>query len=361
MYHDMTGLRIRNVAGGQFADMSKANIPRSGEDLPRPSAPPGDSNEPTNPGSPSAPPDPDGEPENPGRAGRRRRRTKRIPLPMAVFSFIFGDDVPPEERYHTRRMIALGAMIRSRGGSVAPIELIPFCDGSILSADPSEYTSQFLDILSHFGGRVETSTLGHVAFVFPKLMPIRRSEPPPNFIQENFWIFSLATDKQILKVVVLGAVNLGLIIMFYFLKVSIAAESSLEHRRGDFLIVTLCVNLAWKWYYPLLTHAVAFFLIPATRSWLYRRWNKEVVMRNRKRLQAAKHVYNLRHGIASFDGFEHHLRCFQFATSLAQHLEGQSIYTTSTKELEKETRLVIQAEQSHQKTEKEARERFVRI
>lgn len=360
MYHDMTGLRIRNVAGGQFADVSKANIPRSVEGVPRASAPP-DPDEPTDSGSPSAPPDPDGEPEIPELPGRRRRRTKRIPLYMAVFSFIFGDDIPPEERYHTRRMIALGSMIRDRGGSVAPVELIPFSDGSMLSTDPSEYTSRFLDILSHFGGRVETSTLGHVALVFPKLMPIRRSDPPPNFIQENFWIFSFATDKQILKVVVLGAVNLGLIIMFYFLKVSIAAESSLEHRRGDFLIVTLCVNLAWKWYYPLFAHAVAFFLIPATRSWLYRRWNREVVKRNRKRLQGAKHVYNLRHGIASFEGFEHHLRCFQFASSLAQHLEGHGIYTTSTKELEKETRLVIQAEQSHQKIEKDARERFVRI
>lgn len=360
MYRDMTGLRIRNVSGGEFVDVSKANIPGTGDGNPRPPAPP-DPGGPTDPGSPSAPPDPDGEPENPEVPGVRRRRTKRIPLYLAVFSFIFGDGVPPEERYHTRRMIALGAMIRSRGGSVAPIELIPFGDGSLLSTDPSEYTSRFLDILSNFGGRIETSNLGHVAFVFPKLMPIRRTDPPPNFIQENFWVFSFATDKQILKVIVLGAVNLGLIILFYFLKVTIAAESSLEHRPGDFVIVTLCVNLGWRLYYPLLIHAVGFFLIPAIRSSLYKRWNKEVEKRNLKRLVAAKHIYNIRHGIDSIDGFEHHLRCFQYATSLAQHLEGHGIYTTQTKEIDKETKLVIQAEQSHQKIEKDARERFLRI
>jgi len=357
MYHDMTGLRIRNVSGGEFADVSKAHFP-SDPGNPQPSAPP-DPAGPTEPGS--APPDPDGEPWNPEIPGVRRRRTKRLPLYLAVFSFIFGDAVPSEERYHTRRMIALGAMIRSRGGSIAPVELIPFSDGRLLSTNTSEYTSRFLDILSHFGGRIETSNLGHVAFVFPKLMPIRRSEPPPNFVQENLWVFSLATDEQILKVIVLGAVNLGLIILFYFLKIFVAAESSLEQRPGDFEIVTLCVNLVWRFYWPLLIHAVGFFAVPTIRSWLYRRWNKDVVNRNRKRLWAAKHIYNIRHGIDSFDGFEHHLRCFQFATSLAQHLEGHSIYTTQTKDLEKETRLVIQAEQSHQKTEKDARERFVRI
>lgn len=165
---------------------------------------------------------------------------------MAVFSFIFGDVVPPEERFNTKRMIALASMIRSRGGSVAPIELLPFCVRNVgmLSANAGEYTAKFLDVLAHFDGSTETSHLGHVAFVFPKLMPVKRSDPPPNFVQENFWVFSYATDQQIAKVSGLGIVNLVLVLVLYILKKVLAVESVLDQRRGDLEFVTFCINFA---------------------------------------------------------------------------------------------------------------------
>lgn len=82
------------------------------------------------------------------------------------------------------------------------------------------------------------------------------------------------------------------------------------------------------------------------------------MQRNESRLRAAKHVWNLRKGVSSFDSFEHHFRCYQFASSMAKHLKGEAFYTTRTSDLEKETKLVIDGEDELQKYEKDARRRF---
>merc|ERR1712130_701830 len=108
---------------------------------------------------------------------------------------------------------------------------------------------------------------------------------------------------------------------------------------------TFAINFAWDWYYFLFSHAVLFFLIPLCRSQLYKRWNKRIEKRNKARLKLAKDVWNLRHGVASFPTFEHHLRCLQYATSLSTPLQSDAIYTTQSHNPVEEAEMKLRAEQ----------------
>lgn len=203
--------------------------------------------------------------------GQRKPREQKVPFYLKVFAFVFGPEEPQEDPLERDQRVA--AWIRSRLGVVTTAELVEFSGLPYAEAD-----SEMARLLGAFNGEAHITEEGEVVYSFKELMlsaqqdaAVARGEAPPawrklerprkltgNKARDN-WIVGFFNGFNLLFAMI------SPFIIFPILQI-----------RGTGAMVGLVIV-------PLI-FSLLFFAVPAVRSVVVRRENRQRHARNVRKL-----------------------------------------------------------------------------
>ncbi|MEA5420774.1 hypothetical protein VB712_16195 [Spirulina sp. CCNP1310] len=225
------------------------------------------------------------------RPGRRKSKPVQQRGEMSflesVFSFLFGDGDPNDD-LEERRWRTIGQIIRQHRGAVVAEQIAPYWD----RVDEDE--DFMLSVLARFNGYPEVSELGALVYYFPDLQVTAQEEGEDHYweesqyLREEPWQFSRATQGQQTLALGLGLLNLGGALGLGYLLLS--------QRAIAFELFVRTLGIAWPavWgiYGVLFAYGLGFLLIPGVRSlWLKAR-NPKLEQRNQERCDRAQRLTN---------------------------------------------------------------------
>lgn len=209
----------------------------------------------------------------------RRRAKSDLNFFEAVFSFLFGDG-NPNIKLEERRWREIASVIRKNRGAVVAEQISPYLD-NIGEKYQQEYEDYMLPVLTRFNGQPAVSPQGEIVYYFPELQ-VRAAKKRPQsasvYLEEFPWRFSAATSGQILLSAGLGGVNLvGALVLGSLLRGGIVAA-----KLGG--LVAFVQGIYWL----LLAYGIGFLGIPIARYFWIQWRNRQIIARNRDRLERAR-------------------------------------------------------------------------
>jgi len=231
-------------------------------------------------------------PEN---AARQKQKNKR-PMHKAIFSFIFGED-DPDKDFEEHINKAVISFLQANRGVISLAEYMAFSGENSLNAEKS-----ILSFCSKYEGSPEVTEEGTIVYRFEKLLLRsdinKKSEliPPVKRLK----IFSGNTKKMNRVFIAINAVNL--LFGSYFLYQSFAAGNMIHNLINEtaysiygythyflhFFINEPHIIIRIVLGFIPLIFSLFFWIIPAVRSFLVKKQNEDIKLKNFKRFSFSK-------------------------------------------------------------------------
>jgi hypothetical protein len=163
--------------------------------------------------------------------GNDRSSTDRKPdsLPIAIFSFVFGDG-NPNHNLEERRWQSIGNVIYNAKGAVVAEQVMPYLD-TVGSGFDRDYEQFMIPVLSRFNGSPEVTDAGQFLYRFPDLQKTLgevNAESQPDYLEEYRWKLSNADGTLLIWAGLLGVILFVMSLFFTgVLPKSIAAPSGI--------------------------------------------------------------------------------------------------------------------------------------
>ena len=223
--------------------------------------------------------------------GNKAGAGKGRPLHRAIFSFVFGEENPNQER-ELQEKTAFISYVRSRRGVVALPELM-----SLLGQPPEEAGKKIMSLCAEFGGVPEVTEEGTIVYRFDEILPSGEnsnyneassvSGSPPEPFYKKLKVFSSNPGKMNFWFGLINGVNL--LFGAYFFVNAAKISGGIIPNTGMAARLSIYLNQLGIAPFPVigiglglvpLLFSVFFWLIPALRSLLLRKENDAAKLDN---------------------------------------------------------------------------------
>jgi len=186
-----------------------------------------------------------------------------------TFSFLFGDG-DPNSNLEEKRWHLVAASISAHDNAITAEQLAPY------TGQDAKDDNGVLPVLVRFDGKPEVSENGNIIYLFPSLSAtaqLNRGETLPTYLEEKPWVFSAASNEELLPVILLAIVNFfGSLWLF-------SVHTPLTNALAPLILV-------------LVVYGSLFITIPLVRFGVITMLNKGIEKRNAERADFAMQLRN---------------------------------------------------------------------